>query len=184
MKTSWFQAATVAGFLVASNAAAQDTSDAAHKAMHDAMNDHAAMPAKPAAMPDQAMKPGMGHDQMRGATDSAGQAIQHGAMYQGAKDGAMHQGAKDGAAAHAAAANRAGMNAATNGAMPGSHGDMHDAANKERMKEMHGGMMGSGTTGGMMTSGTGTTGGMTPGAGTTSGTTTTPPPATTGGMHK
>ncbi len=195
MKKSWFQAVAVAGVLVAGGASAQENGAAAHKAMHDAMHDQATVPARPAAMPDQAMKPGMGHDQMHGTAAAAGQGAQH---------KWMHQGTKDATATHADAANRAGMNAATSGAAMGGHGDMHDAANKEKMKEMHGGMMGSGPggtmpggtmpggTGGMMPAGTtggtgtGTTGGMTPGTGTTTGTPTTTPPTTgmpTGGKH-
>ena len=178
MKTSWFQAAVVAGVLVAGGASAQETVDAAHKAMHDAMHDQASMPARPAAMPDQAMKPGMGHDQMHGTAAAPGQAMKAGtgnAQMHGAADAAgqkahhqaMHQGTKDARATHADAANRAGMNAATGGAAMGGHGDMHDAADKEKMKEMHGGMMGSGP-GGTMPGGTmpGGTGGMMP-AGTT-----------------
>jgi hypothetical protein len=203
MKTSWFQVAAVAGVLVASGASAQESGDA-HKAMHDAMHEQASGPTRPAAMPDQAMKPGMGHDQMHGAAAAPGQAMKpgpgkaqlHGAAEaagQSARHQAMHQGTKDATATHADAANRAGMNAATSGSAMGGHGDMHDAANKEKMKEMHGGMMGSGSGGmmpsgspggpGPMTPGTGTTGGMTPGTGTP---TTTPPPAgmpTTGAKH-
>jgi hypothetical protein len=159
MKTRMLSMAAAASLLAGSSALAQDSSDAAHRAMHEAMHDQASMPARPAAMPHQAMKPGMGQDQMHGTAGALGQAMMPGtghshmngtanASGQAVQHPAMHQGTRDATATHADAANRPGMDAATSGAM-GSHGDMHDAANNEEMKEMHGGMTGSGTGGGM-----------------------------------
>lgn len=189
MKKSWFYAVSAAGLFAAGGARAQDA-DAAHKLMQEAMHDTTTMPGHGATLPDHT---GPGHDAMPGAgagmereqalkeglAKESATAATHRAMNRGkaaeavdaARHRAMHQGSKDAAASHVEAASRAGMGAAMGTGAMGMGGATHDAADKARMTEMHGGTMG-GTpgTGGMM-GGTGPGGMM---GGSTGGTTTMP----------